>query len=298
MSGFVAIDLSQLPPPQLIEALDFESYAAATLADFKTRWPEFTVALESEPVVKLIQAFAYRETLLRNRVNKTALAVLLPFARGSDLDHLGSRLQVRRMALGAEPRSYLTNPEDWEDDERYRRRVALAPEALSVAGPAGAYEFHALSFDIAIADAHAYATVENARRGEINVVVAGHAGADVSDAVLGGLVNLFAGETLVPATDVPLVRRATVREVDVTQQLVMGRGPDPSLIAATAESAIGAYMAARYKIGHSIYRAGLIAAGKVGGIENVIMPQPAADEICGPDEIAVLGALDVTTMMV
>ncbi|EMA1803187.1 baseplate assembly protein, partial [Cronobacter turicensis] len=61
------IDLSQLPAPDVVEELDFEAILAERKATLISLYPEEeqdaiarTLALESEPVVKLLQENAYR----------------------------------------------------------------------------------------------------------------------------------------------------------------------------------------------------------------------------------------------
>jgi phage-related baseplate assembly protein len=103
MSRFSAINLAQLPPPQLIDPLDFER-VLAELKDFvRLKLTEEgstlldTLNLESDPIVKILEVVAYRETLLRALVNDKAKAVLLAFAIGRDLDHIGALFGVAPM---------------------------------------------------------------------------------------------------------------------------------------------------------------------------------------------------------
>ncbi|MBQ4878918.1 baseplate J/gp47 family protein [Pseudoalteromonas luteoviolacea] len=145
LTNFSAIDLSRLPAPNLIESLSFEKIRAEILDDFKTRFPDAELNLISDPVVKLVESFAYRELLLRQRINDSAHAVLLAHATSSELDYLGNRFEVSRAIL--EPADNTQIPPKaaiYESDERYRERIALALEGFSTAGPAGAYAFHAL----------------------------------------------------------------------------------------------------------------------------------------------------------
>jgi phage-related baseplate assembly protein len=115
MSRFSAINLAQLPPPQLIDLLDFER-VLAELKDFvRLKLTEEgstlldTLNLESDPIVKILKVVAYRETLLRALINDKAKAVLLAFAIGTDLDHIGALFGVARMVEGGVT----------EDDERF-----------------------------------------------------------------------------------------------------------------------------------------------------------------------------------
>ena len=133
MSQYLGADLATLPAPQIIEPLDFEQILAALKADILARAPELAevLALESDPIVKLLEACAYRELLYRARVNDAARAHLLAFATGTDLDHLAAMFGVVRMA--------------GEEDARLRQRIQLRVAALAAQGTREHYEFHALT---------------------------------------------------------------------------------------------------------------------------------------------------------
>lgn len=119
-NGFAAVDLSSLPAPQVVEPLDFETVLAALKADFEARHPDYTATLESDPAMKLLEVAAYREVIVRQRVNDAAKAVMLAFATGSDLDHLGALVPVARNA--------------GETDASYRGRIQLAPRGILYCG--------------------------------------------------------------------------------------------------------------------------------------------------------------------
>ena len=77
------IDLSLLTAPTVIESLDYEAILTERKQYLISLYPlaeqeniTATLALESEPIVKLLQESAYRELLLRNRVNTAAAAVM------------------------------------------------------------------------------------------------------------------------------------------------------------------------------------------------------------------------------
>ncbi len=105
-STYTPIDLSRLPPPQVVEALDYEQILAERKAYMVSLWPAAEQAdiaakleLESEPLNKLLQENAYRELLLRKRVNEAALATMLAFAEGEDLEHAAARVEVERLVI-------------------------------------------------------------------------------------------------------------------------------------------------------------------------------------------------------
>lgn len=131
------MDLQTLPAPRVVEELSFEAILAAAKADFAERMRphlpaiDDILALESDPVVKLLESHAYRELLFRARVNDAARAHLLAFATGADLDHLAALFGVLRMP--------------GETDERLRTRLQLRVAALGAQGTREHYEFHAMT---------------------------------------------------------------------------------------------------------------------------------------------------------
>lgn len=157
------IDLSQLPPPQVVETLSFEDLLEERKARLLELYPEEqreTIAraleLESEPIVMLLQENAYREMLLRQRINEAAQAVMVAYAIGSDLDQLGANNNTPRLTIIPEDSEAIPPVEAvMESDADFRQRIPAAFEGMSVAGPTGAYEFHALSADGKVADASA-----------------------------------------------------------------------------------------------------------------------------------------------
>ena len=92
------IDLSKLPAPQLIEELDYEAILNEMRKKLRELLPEWTgYELESDPANKVLEVAAYREMLLRQRVNEAARGVLITFAQGSDLDHLAAFYPEKRL---------------------------------------------------------------------------------------------------------------------------------------------------------------------------------------------------------
>ncbi|MBI0956628.1 hypothetical protein HCI37_14415 [Escherichia coli] len=142
---------------------DFETLLAERKAEFVALHPKDeqeavirTLELESEPVTKLLQENAYRELLLRQRINEAAQAVMVAYAIGGDLDQLAANYNVKRLTVTpADNDAVPPVAAVMESDEALRLRVPAAFEGLSVAGPTAAYEFHARSADGRVADASA-----------------------------------------------------------------------------------------------------------------------------------------------
>ncbi|AIP84307.1 baseplate J-like family protein [Burkholderia phage BEK] len=147
------IDLSQLPAPDIVDPLDFETLFAERKARLVSLYPPehqaeiaATLALESEPVTRVLQENAYREVLLRQLINDKARGLLLAYARGTTLEHIAALFDVERLVVTA------ADPEHgidavYEDEDSLRERVQLAPRGFSVAGPEEAYVFHARAAD-------------------------------------------------------------------------------------------------------------------------------------------------------
>ncbi|QNK67759.1 baseplate J/gp47 family protein [Variovorax sp. PAMC26660] len=142
----MSMDMSLLPAPTVIEVLDFEVILARRLASFQTRYPDYSLVLESDPAYKLLEEMAYQELLMRQRINDAAKACMLAYAKGTDLDNLGANYQVPRLVVTpANPNAVPPVAAAYEDDERFRERIQLAPEGITTAGPEESYRYHALT---------------------------------------------------------------------------------------------------------------------------------------------------------
>ncbi|EHH7636547.1 hypothetical protein J5T31_001523 [Escherichia coli] len=154
------IDLNQLPAPDVVEELDFETILAERKATLISLYPEDqqeavarTLTLESEPLVKLLEENAYRELIWRQRVNEAARAVMLACAAGNDLDVIGANYNTTRLIITpADDSTIPPTPAVMESDTDYRLRIQQAFEGLSVAGSVGAYQYHGRSADGRVAD--------------------------------------------------------------------------------------------------------------------------------------------------
>lgn len=154
------IDLSQLPAPDVVEELDYESILAERKATVLSLFDESqreavarTLQLESEPLTKLLEESAYREVMWRQRVNEAARANMLAYATGGDLDNLGANYNVERLVITpADTTAIPPLAAVLESDNDFRVRIQQAFEGLSVAGSVGAYQFHGRSADGRVAD--------------------------------------------------------------------------------------------------------------------------------------------------
>lgn len=284
MSIFQRIDLSQLPPPAVVEELSYEQILTAAKTDLITKDPALApvLALESEPLTKLLQVFAYRELLMRQRVNEAARKVMLAFATGSDLDHLGANYGVPRLLL--DEGDALAIPPvapTYEPDGDYRRRIQLAPEAYTTAGSEASYLFHGLSADGQVADVSA----QSPQPGVVAVHVLARAGDGVPDAGLLATVEAaLSAETVRPLTDLVSVNPAEIVPFSVDATLYLFDGPSEDVVLAAVNQALAAYLTASRALGRDITLSGLYHALHQEGVQRVALTSPAADVVIAPHQ--------------
>lgn len=286
----MTIDLSQLAPPDIIENLDYTSIRQALLDDLTARDALFNAELlESDPAVKLLEVAAYRELLLRQRINDAARAVMLATATAADLDQLAALVGVQRAVITpASPNTIPARDEVKESDERLRVRAQLALESLSVAGTANAYRFHTLSVSPRISDV----AVSSPSAGRVKITILPVTGDDGSGLV--AAVNTRFDNNLRPLTDHITVALASELAYSVQAQLHSSGEPDSELVKTSAERALRHYAARRRAIGTSITLSSLYAALTVEGVERITLQQPTADLNVTTDQFPELQSLTLS----
>ncbi len=292
LSTFTAIDLSQLPEPAVVEQLDYEQILAAMLADLQARDPAFTALVESDPAYKVLEVAAYRELLIRRRVNDAALAVMLAYAFGSDLDQIGANYSVPRLVLDeGDPLATPPVLPTYEEDSDYRRRIQLSFEGYSTAGSLGSYVFHGLSADGDVADVYPTSPTP----GNVVVYVLSRTGNGTASSALLDKVNAALNADLVrPLTDNVTVQSASIVTYSVEAELVILPGPDSAVVRQTALDAITAYTVAQRKIGHDITLSGVYAALHQPGVQRVNLNSPSANISISSSQSAYCTGITIT----
>lgn len=327
MSSKGPIDLSRIPAPNVVEPLDFERIfedMRTELIDLDSTLAD-VLALESEPLTKLVQLCAYRELLTRQRINEAARAVMLAYAVNSDLDNLGALLGVER--LETDPGDPNANPPvlpTYETNEDFRLRIQLALDGLSTAGPERAYVYHALSADGRVLDATADAprfrlvelTPEQQNElpentialqvdydaglsepmpGDVVITVLsreddGEAPPDLIAVVDGALSQ----EDIRPMTDRVNTRGADIIHYTVTAELFTYPGPDTQVVLTTAQERLETYTQENKRLGRSVTRSGIYAALHVAGVQRVEITSPAEDINCTDAQAAHCTVINIT----
>ncbi len=274
------IDFSLLPPPDVIEKLDFETIFSERKKSLIALWPEpeqagiaAVLELESEPLVKHLQENAYRELVLRQRINDTAKRLFLSFAKGADLEHFAARYYVKRLVVQeADPSTSPPKERVMESDDSLRDRVERAYESLSVAGPKGAYVWHARSSDGRVVDAAAYSPAP----AEVEVAVLSSEGNGAASSSLLAIVNnALNDEDVRPVGDRVHVRTAGIVDFELKAVLHMetagpGRGQAVELATERATS----FLHRRQRLGKSVWLSKLDSLLHVEGVKRVVIESP------------------------
>lgn len=275
-----AIDLSQLPFPDVVETIDSATLYTARKAKLVSLFPPeqqaeiaAAVELDSEPLAIQLQENTYREMEVRQRVNDAARAVYLATATRADLDNVAARVNVaRRVITPADEENGIAAV--MESDTELRRRALLAPLGYSVAGPEGAYQFYALGADPAVLDARASSPAP----AEVLVTILSRNGDGTAPAALLEKVSqVLSADTVRPLTDKVTVQSAAIVTYRIEAKLFMFSGPDPGVAFAQARSNLDAYVAACTGIKRLVAVSGIDAALHVAGVERVLVVEPATD---------------------
>ncbi len=271
------LDLSQLEAPALMETLDFETIFNEMLARLQSLDPQFSALTESDPACLILEVAAYYRLLDRQRINEAAQAVLIAYASDSDLDQVGARFNVvRKLLTAADTTAVPPVPAVMEADDDFRRRILLALEGMSVAGPANAYLYHALSADAQVADASAISPAP----GEVLVTILSSEGdGKASDTILDSVRAALNAEDVRPLTDEVTVQSVALVEYRIEATLYVAQTPASEPILTSAREQVAAYTEAQFRLGRNIRRSAIIAALSVAGVQNVVLTQPEQDLI-------------------
>jgi phage-related baseplate assembly protein len=285
------IDLSQLPRPNVIEALDFETIFTERKERLIALYPEEqqeairrTLSYESEPIVKILQESAYREVLLRQRVNEAAQAVMVAYAISNDLDQLGANNDVQRLVITpADPEAVPPVEAVMESDSDLRQRIPAAFEGMSVAGPTGAYEYHALSADGKIADVSAISPAP----AEVIISVLSRLGdGTASPELLATVSKALNDEAVRPVADRVTVQAAQIVNYQIDATIYVYPGPAIEPIMADAELRLQSYIHEQRRLGRDIRRSAIYAALHTQGVQRVELAAPLDDVVLDKTQAA------------
>ena len=243
-----------LPPLTIVKTVDYEELVAeiAASAGVENNSP-------ADPAYRVVLASAYREMLIRQEMNEQAKGLTLAHAFGSQLDHIGV--------------TYYRNPDGspilrraGELDDDYRARLQESPEGLSVAGPEGAYRFHARNASQEVKDV----SVESPQPCEIDLFVLGRTGDGQAGPGLLQAVDTYL-KPFRPFGDRVRVRSAEIVRYAVNATVFVSSELDPAMALGVAEKRAKAYVAQMHKLGGQVVRSAVDAALTVEGVTEVVL---------------------------
>ena len=279
---FASLDLSLVPPPQVVQPVDYETIRAARIAELTARFnaagvPFVVGAIESDPSVIHQDEDAYREMLDRQAINDAAVSVMLAYAVGSDLDNLAALIGLRRLTIAP---ATDTAPAVLQSDDELRALCRVALEGTAVGLTGGGYRLIALQ---AAPEVRSVGLVRSPG-GRIDVILLGR-GADgtVSPEVVARVNTILQADDGGQLTDIVTVRSVTPLAYDIVVDAIIPAGPSPAPIRAACIAALAAAAARLQTIGGVAPTDALIAAGRIPPMTKFILVSPAADVVAPPD---------------
>ncbi|END5526327.1 baseplate J/gp47 family protein [Vibrio vulnificus] len=124
------IDIYKLPPPEVVKQYSAEEVLSRMLARY-AELQGVEIPRAGDPLYNAMSSMSEEVTRARQEFQDISLENMVAFSNGANLQHLGVARPVEKF--------------EKESDDQFRRRIQMAPEGFSTAGPDGAYIFHALN---------------------------------------------------------------------------------------------------------------------------------------------------------
>ncbi|BET29163.1 baseplate J/gp47 family protein [Wolbachia pipientis] len=253
--------------PNIIEPLNFEEIFARMKEELISRDKSFTALIESDPAIKVLEVAAWRELLLRERINEAVKSNLLKFATGEDLGNLAEFYGVERQKE--------------EDDERFRKRVKAKIAGWSTGGSKEYYKYHALSADSRVKDA----LVESPIPGKVQISILSTQ-LSTTGIALEELLEIVKKQVtrddIRVLTDTVTVIGCNIMEIDIHSRM--------SISPVISEEEIKKQFIEKFelakRLGWSVTRSWIIANLFVDGVENVELIEPKEDVVVLGNECA------------
>lgn len=253
----MTVNLSDLAPPDIIETLDYEDILERMKQDLIARDPEFVHLLESDPAMKVMEVAAWRELVIRQRVNDGTRANLLAFAGG--------------------------------DDIALRRRIQEKITGWSTAGSRAHYRFHALSSDVRVRDARA----DSPEPGRVRVSVLSSEGSGFpSDELLQAVRDRVASEEIRVLTDTVEVVACGVIYVDVIANIYLYPETQVQLMDTIRAKFLEDFDTTR-GLGWDLTRSWIIAHMFLEGVQRVELESPMDNIIADENACVALNSLTI-----
>ena len=263
-------ELQSLPTPKVVDAKTFQQIYVEYVRLFLTLNPDYGALLESDPVIKLIQAASYREYILRQRLNDAALSNILAFSTQSDLDHLASFYGVTRLT--------------GETDTQLQERIQLRVEAWSTAGGKAQYEYWARTTSSDVLDAH----LDNPIGGKIDIYILAKTGVP-DQALLDAITANVTADNIQVFTDTVEVHPAVVKEVDITVSVELLPGTPESVYTKLKDDFPTTFQTTAGRVGRDLTISWIASQFQVDGVHDVVVTLPTNTVEVNPNEFVKLG---------
>ncbi|WMT84095.1 baseplate J/gp47 family protein [Wolbachia endosymbiont of Listronotus oregonensis] len=260
--------------PNIIEPLNFEEIFSRMKEELVK---SFTALVESDPAMKVLEVAAWRELLLRERINEAIKSNLLKFATGEDLDNLAEFYGVERQKE--------------EEDERFRKRIKAKIVGSSKGGSKEYYRYHALSADRRVKDA----LVESPIPGKVQISILStqlSTTGMVSEELLEIVKKQVTRDDIRVLTDTVTVVGCNITEIDIHSRISVNSQALPEIIEIAKKQFIEKFELAK-RLGWSVTRSWIIANLFVDGVENVELIEPKEDVVVLGNECAALRNLEI-----
>lgn len=268
-------DLSLLPDLTLTSDKTLEGLLEqiVTQADIEDLAP-------SDPAYRAALGGAYSALMTHQTMDDQTRGVMLAFAVGSQLDHIGS--------------TYYKHPDGspvlrlvGELDDDYRDRLQASPEGLSVAGSEDSYIFHVKSSDVTIKDVKVLSPSP--------VVIDLYLLSRDGDGSVTGEVCQKVEDYLWsrrPLGDQVTAYSVSIVPYTVTAKLTIQNAADEAALLSLVQASLNAYNETRRQIGGRVVSSGLHAAMMLAGVEEVAL-EDWSDVICSQTEAPYCTAVSI-----
>ncbi|BAA89651.1 gp26 [Wolbachia phage WO] len=260
--------------PNIIEPLNFEEIFSRMKEELVNRDETFSALVESDPAIKILEVAAWRELLLRQRINEAVKSNLLKFATGEDLDNLAEFYGVERQKE--------------EEDERFRKRIKAKIKGWSTGGSKEYYRYHALSADKRVKDA----LVESKVPGSVEISILSTELSTVPEDLLEIVKKQVTRDDIRVLTDTITVIGCNITEIDIHSRISVNSQALPEIIEIAKKQFIEKFELAK-RLGWSVTRSWIIANLFVDGVENVELIEPKEDVVVLGNECAALRNLEI-----
>ncbi|WP_264686588.1 baseplate assembly protein [Wolbachia endosymbiont (group B) of Rhopobota naevana] len=254
----------------IIEPLNFEEILSRMREELVKCDASFTALVESDPAMKVLEVAAWRELLLRQRINEAVKSNLLKFARGEELDNLAEFYGAER--------------QDGEEDERFRKRIKARIVGSSTGGSKEHYRYHALSADSRVKDALVESTIPGKVQISILSTQLSTTGIALEE-LLEIVKKQVTRDDIRVLTDTITVIGCNITEIDIHSRMSIS----PVISKEEIKKQFIKKFEANRRLGWNVTRSWIIANLFVEGVENVELIELREDVVVLGNECAVLG---------